>query len=68
MSKHVGDFYCLNCHHTVRTKNKFESHEKVCENKDLCNIIMSFKDTKVEFNQYQKSGKIPVTSYHLFRS
>ena len=24
-SKNKGDFYCLNCFHSFRTKNKFES-------------------------------------------
>ena len=32
-SKNNGDFYRLNCPHSVRTKNKFESHKKVCEKK-----------------------------------
>ena len=25
---------------SFRTKKKFESHKKVCENKDICNVIM----------------------------
>ena len=29
-SKYDGDFYCLNCLHSFRTKNKLESHERVC--------------------------------------
>ena len=33
-SKHVGDFYCLNCFHAYATKNKLEKHKKVCENHD----------------------------------
>ena len=28
-SKHKGDFYCLNCLHSFRTKNKLKSHEKL---------------------------------------
>ena len=57
-SKNNGDFYCLNCLHSFRTKNKLESHKIVCENKDFCNVIMPSEDTKVlEFNQYQKSDK-----------
>ena len=39
MSKNHGDFYCLNRLHSCRTKNKLESHKKVCENKDFCNIV-----------------------------
>ena len=27
-SNHDGDFYCLNCFHSFRTKNKLESHKK----------------------------------------
>ena len=46
-SKNDGDFYCLNCLHSFRTKNKLESHKKVFENKDFCNVIMSSADTKV---------------------
>ena len=35
-----------------------ESDIKVCENKDFCNIVMPFEDTKIlEFSQYQKTDK-----------
>ena len=34
-SKTNGDFYCLNCLHSFRTKNKLESNKKVCDNKDF---------------------------------
>ena len=27
-SNHKEDFYCLNCFHSYRTKNKLESHKK----------------------------------------
>ena len=27
-SNHYIDFYCLNCFHTYRTKNKLEAHKK----------------------------------------
>ena len=27
-------FYCLNCFHSYRTKNKLESHKKICKNHD----------------------------------
>ena len=30
-SNHKEDFYCLNCFHSYRTKNKLESHKKICE-------------------------------------
>ena len=34
--KNNRSFYCLNCLHSFRTKNKLESHKRVCENKDFC--------------------------------
>ena len=41
-----------------------QSHQRVCENKDFCNIIMPPEDTKIlEFNQYQKSDKPPFIIY-----
>ena len=46
-SKHNGDYYCLNCLHSFRTKNKVESHIKVWENKDFYNVVMAPEDTKI---------------------
>ena len=37
-SNHKEDFYCLNCFHSYRTKNKLESHKKMCENRNYCNV------------------------------
>ena len=52
-SKNNGHFYCLNCLHCFRTKNKLESHKKVYENKDFWDVITPSKDTNIlEFNQY----------------
>ena len=57
-SKKNGDFYCLNCLHSFRTKNKLESY-KICENKGYFNVVMPFEDTKVlEFNKWQKYDKV----------
>ena len=45
-------------------RKKLESHKKVCENKDFCNVIVPSEDTKIlEFNQYQKSDKAPFIIY-----
>ena len=63
-SKNNGDFYCLNCLHSCRTKDKLELHKKVCQNKNNFNVIMPSEDTKIlEFNQYQKSDKAPFIIY-----
>ena len=57
-SKNNGDFYCLNYFHSFRRKSTLESHKKIFENKDFCNVIMSPEDTEIlEFNQYQQSDK-----------
>ena len=64
ISKHYGDFYCLNCLHSFATRNKRESYKKVCENKDLVNVVISSEDTEMlEFNQYQKFDKAPFITY-----
>ena len=39
-SKNNSDFYCLNCLHSFRTKNKLELHKRACENKFFCNVNM----------------------------
>ena len=63
-SKHKCDFYCLNCLHSFRTKNKLKSHEKVCKNRNFFVIEMPLeKDKILEFNQYMKSDKMPYIIY-----
>ena len=62
--KNNGNFYCLNCLHSFRTKNKLESHKIARENKGFCNVNMPSDDTELlEFNQYQKSDKAPFIIY-----
>ena len=63
-SKHHGDFYYLNCLHSLRTKSKLELDKKVWKNKDFFNISMPSEDTKIlEFNQYQKPDKATFVIY-----
>ena len=55
-SKCNGDFYCFNCFYSFRTKNKLGSHKKVYRNKDSCNVIMPYENTKIlDFSQYRKN-------------
>ena len=61
--RNSGDFYCLNCLHSFRTKKKLESHKKACENKDFYNIIMHPEDTISEFHQYKNSNKVLFVIY-----
>ena len=45
-SKHVGDFYCLNCFHSYTTEIKLKQHENVCKNYDYCYVEMPKKDLR----------------------
>ena len=63
-SNHKEDFYCLNCFHSYRTKNKLEEHKKICENHDYCNVEMPNEDNKIiKYNQGEKSIKLPFIIY-----
>ena len=63
-SNHGGDFYCLNCFHSYRTKNKLEAHKKICENRDYCQVEMPTKDNNtIKYNQGEKSIKLPFVVY-----
>ena len=46
-STHKEDFYCLYCFHSYRTKHKLESHKKICENHNYCNVEMPTKNNKI---------------------
>ena len=57
-------FYSLHCLHSFRIENKLKCQEKVCNNKDLCGIVMpSIKDNILKFTQYLKSDKMPYITY-----
>ena len=63
-SNHKEDFYCLNCFHSYRTKNKLEEHKKICENHDYCHVEMPAKDNNIiKYNQGEKSIKLPFIVY-----
>ena len=61
---HEKDFYCLNCFHSYRTKNKLESHKKICGNHDYCHVEMPTKDNNnIKYNHGEKSMKVPFIIY-----
>ena len=63
-SNHDGDFHCLNCFHSYRTKNKLEAHKKICGNRDYCHVEMPAKDNNtIKYNQGEKSIKLPFVVY-----
>ena len=46
-SKHVGDFYCLNCVHSYRKENKLKKHYNVCKNHDYCYVEMPNEENTI---------------------
>ena len=60
--KNNGDFYCLNCLHSFRTKSKLASHKRVCDNKDFCNVIMPSEKTLKYYNLFYMKNLI---KYHF---
>ena len=46
-SNNSGNFYCINCFHLFRTKNKLKKHKNVCKNHDYCYIEMSKEYNKL---------------------
>ena len=61
---HKEDFYCLNCFHSNKTKNKLEEHKKICENHDYCNVEMPNEENKIiKCNQGEKFIKLSFIIY-----
>ena len=59
ISKHEGDFYCLNCFHSYSTIEKLRKHKNVCENHDYCYVELPEKDNKIlKYNHVEKAMKI----------
>ena len=63
-SNHDGDFYCLNCLHSLRTDNVLKKHEKLCENNDYGSVEMPAQLNKIlKYNHSEKSLKNPFVIY-----
>ena len=59
-SNNHGDFYCLNCLHSYKTKQKLKKHEKVCNNHNYCYVKMSNEFQKIlKYHPVEKSLKFP---------
>ena len=55
-SNHNGDFYCLNCFHSYRTKERYKKHEMVCKDHDYCYMKMPDENKKIsKYNQGENS-------------
>ena len=46
-SKNNGDFYCLNCFYSCRTKNALKNHENACKDHDYCCIEMPHEENNI---------------------
>ena len=63
-SNHNGDFYCLNCLHSYRTKSKLKKHEQICKNHDFCHLKMPDVDNNILASKPgKKSLKHPFIIY-----
>ena len=62
--KHDGDFYCINCLHSFRTKNRLEKHYNVCKNREYCYVEMPEEYNKIlKYNHGKKSMKVSFIIY-----
>ena len=43
ISKNNGDYYCINCLCSFRTKNKLKTHKSFCKNHNYCYVEMAEK-------------------------
>ena len=63
-SNHDGDFYCLNCFQSYKTKKELDARKKICENHDYCHIETPTKDNNIiKYNHGEKSIKLPLIDY-----
>ena len=68
-SKYNGDFFCLNCFSSFRTKNKHKNHENVCKDHDYCCIEMLNEENNIlKYNLEEKSMKISFIIHGDFES
>ena len=57
-SDYVGDFYCLSCFHSFRTKNVLKKHQ------DYCYVEMRNKDNNIlKYNHGENFMKAPLIIY-----
>ena len=68
-SKNNGNFYCLNCFSSFRTKNALKNHENVCRDHNYFYIEMPNKENNIlKYNPREKSMKIPFSIHGDFES
>ena len=66
---HDGDFYCLNCFHSFRTKSNLEKEEDVCKNRAYCYTEMPKEINKIlKYSYGEKFMKVPFIIYPDLKS
>ena len=64
-SNHNGNFYCLNCFHSYRTKEALKKHMRICEDEDYCYIEMPEKGESIKYHPGVKSMRTPYAIFTL---
>ena len=60
----VGDFYCLNCFHSFKTKDKLKQHENECKDHDYCHVEMPNENNKIlKYNPGEKGVRVQFITY-----
>ena len=63
-SNNNGNFYCINCLHSFRIKNKLKKHSHVCKNHGYFYIEIPKDNNKIlKYNHEEKSMKAPPVVY-----
>ena len=64
ISKHIGDFYCLNSFHSYGIEKKLKKHYNVCKNHDCSYAEILQEDNKIlKYNHKEYSMKVPFVIY-----
>ena len=63
-SKHVGDFYCLNCFYSFTAENALKNHENVCKDHGYYYVEIPDKDNNIlKYNSGEKHMRVPFIMY-----
>ena len=63
-SNHNGDFHCSNCLHSYTTKEKLRKHERICNDRNFCQLKMPDENKKIlKYVPGEKALKAPFIIY-----
>ena len=64
-SKHVGEFYCLNCLHSFRTENKLKKHKNLCKGHEYCYILLQWLKKITVYQKISTEKNYESSFYYL---